>query len=110
LRLAKSVQKYEEILENKNNNNNNENDNEDTEDEDGKMEVEESKSKPNKKKSKKQRKKENQKKKMKDAKNCVTIINTTTYVDIKWQDATITRNIKAIDLIPVNNQLDEDFW
>lgn len=45
-----------------------------------------------------------------DAKNCATIICTRTFVDICWQDGTISTEVPTKDLVPVENILDEDFW
>eukprot|EP01117_Protostelium_nocturnum_P004808 TRINITY_DN1745_c0_g1_i2.p1 TRINITY_DN1745_c0_g1~~TRINITY_DN1745_c0_g1_i2.p1 ORF type:complete len:575 (-),score=210.91 TRINITY_DN1745_c0_g1_i2:2-1726(-) len=40
----------------------------------------------------------------------VTIKRTKTFVDVQWQDSTISHHVSSIDLIPADNFLDEDFW
>ncbi|ORY39250.1 hypothetical protein LY90DRAFT_510748 [Neocallimastix californiae] len=41
---------------------------------------------------------------------CFKIVKTKSYVDIQWQDGTITKNIKSTDLLICYNIDEQDFW
>ncbi|ORY73974.1 hypothetical protein LY90DRAFT_451711 [Neocallimastix californiae] len=41
---------------------------------------------------------------------CFKIIKIKSYVDVQWQDGTITKNIKSTDLLTCYNIDDQDFW
>ncbi|KAJ3052255.1 hypothetical protein HK097_006647, partial [Rhizophlyctis rosea] len=45
-----------------------------------------------------------------DCRRCMTIVGTRTFVDIEWQDGTVTNDVPSINTVPCLHLDDQDLW